>query len=53
MKGLELLKEVVPMLSRVAMLWQSDDLGERTEHAMLETSSRRRSADARGAATSR
>jgi putative ABC transport system substrate-binding protein len=33
-KGLEQLKQAVPGVSRVAVLWQSGVLGERTEHDM-------------------
>jgi ABC-type uncharacterized transport system substrate-binding protein len=35
-KGLELLKQLVPGVSRVAVLWQPRGLGERTEKEMLK-----------------
>jgi len=35
-KGLELLKQAVPGVSRVAVLWQPGGLGERTEKDMLK-----------------
>jgi putative tryptophan/tyrosine transport system substrate-binding protein len=35
-KGLERLKEAVPGVSRVAVLWQPGAVGERTERAMLK-----------------